>query len=177
MKFRRGKGYKIPSFTTCQKHRKDITHNSRHFRENKIRTLQPYSITLFRFVLLSSDADLRDLLPRDDDLFFTREFLSKDFDLLLSLWSLDLDRRLSLSLVSCCLLDLLLSPDFDRRCRRRSSDFDLLLLLPASASSADPCVLRAGAAGSVYNPQELLASRIAQADIKKAGKNWKKYIT
>jgi len=149
MKFLRGWGYKIPSFTTCQTHRKYITDKSRHFRENQIRTLLPYSITLFRFVLLSSDADLLDLLPCGDDLFFIREFLSKDFDLLLSLWSRDLDRRLSLSLVSCCLLDLLLSPDFDRRCRRRSSDFDLLLLLPASAGSADPCVLRTDATGSV----------------------------
>jgi len=50
-----------------------------------MRNLKPYSITLLRFVLLSSDADLRDLLPCDDDLFFSREFLSKDFDLLLSL--------------------------------------------------------------------------------------------
>jgi len=148
MKFQMRCGYKIPSFTTCQKHRKHITDKSRHFRENQMGTLQPDSITLFRFVLLSSDADLRDLLPRDNDLFFSREFLSNDFDLLLSLWSRDLDRRLSLSLVSCCLLDLPLSPDFDRRCRRRSSDFDLLLL-PASASSADPCVLRTDAAGSV----------------------------
>lgn len=161
-------GYKVPCFTAYQSDRNYTAVKFKDFRKDETGTQQPCSITLFRFVLLSSDIDLRDLLPREDDLFFTREFLSNDFDLLLFLRSRDLDRRLSLSFVSCCLLDLLLSPDFDCRCRRRSSDFDLLLLFAASTCSDDPRLLRTDSTGSVWSQQKLLAGWLAQAGVKNA---------